>query len=308
MTLYHFLKKVLPGKHSTGVSELIRDGFVEINGKVLDDRKRLREGDFISIDVQAMQQAKKRRTADELDVLYRDEAMLCVAKPAGISVIPDRRQVGKTVVQICRDMMSKENLLPKPVHRLDKWTSGVLMLALEKRFVEPLGRLFSDRKVKKSYIAFVRGRPNPSSGVIEAPIGPDSNRMTRMEVGGSKAKPAITRYKTELAWQGFTSLMVMPETGRTHQIRVHLAHIGNPVLCDSLYGGGDTFFLSEIKLDYKLRKGKKEKPILSRQALHAFRLEFQSPASNKQVVVEAPLPKELDVLEKKLIRYSDPAR
>jgi RluA family pseudouridine synthase len=306
MTLYHFLKKVLPRNRSGGITGLIQDGCVEVNGVIRGADDSLRSGDFVSVDAQALEVASKQVKIQRLEILYQDDAVVCVDKPAGLSVIPDRRQEGKTAVQICREMFAKEKLHPRPVHRLDKWTSGVLVLALKKEYVQPLGDLFAERKVQKTYLAFVRGRPDPASDVIDAPIGPDAKRMTRMLVGANKCKPAVTRYAMLQHWDGASFLEVKPETGRTHQIRVHLAHIGHPVLCDSLYGGGDAVYLSEFKLDYKLGKDRKERPLLSRQALHAHMITFPSPATGREVTMKKELPKDLEVLRKKLDQYAEP--
>ena len=306
MTLYHFLKKVMPHNRSAGIIALIKDGCVQVNGKSRGANDSLRNGDFVSVGMEALEIASKQRKVDHLEVLYRDEALVCVNKPAGLSVIPDRRQEGKTAVQICREMFEADNLHPRPVHRLDKWTSGVLVLALKKEYVAPLGDLFAKRKLEKTYLAFVRGRPDPVSGTIDAPIGPDSKRMIRMLVNARKAKPAITRYSIIEYWEGTSLLEVHPETGRTHQIRVHLSHIDHPVLCDSLYGGGDTIYLSDFKLDYKLGKNRKERPLLSRHALHAHSITFPSPATGQEITVKSGLPKDLEVLRKKLGQYAPP--
>jgi RluA family pseudouridine synthase len=307
ITLYHFLRRVLPKSHSVDLTKIIEDGAVQVNDSASEPEARLKKGDYVTVIERAMRDAKVKPKFEALDVLFRDEAVICVLKPAGMSVIPDRRQVGKTAVQVCRQMLEGEKDHPRPVHRLDKWTSGVLVMALKKKYVEPMGKLFAERKVDKTYLAFVRGRPMESEGVIDEAIGPNARRMTRIIVGGKLAKPARTRYRTLCEWQGFSLLEVKIETGRTHQIRVHLSHIGHPILCDSLYGGGDALYLSELKLDYKLGRGKREKPLLSRQALHAGRIRFESPATGKAVEVEAPLPHDLEVVRKKLDRYAEPS-
>ena len=121
------------------------------------------------------------------------------------------------------------------------------------------------------------------------------------------SKPAISRYRILKAWQGFALVEVRPETGRTHQIRVHLSHINHPILCDSLYGGGDAFYLSEFKLDYRLGRGKKEQALLSRQALHAAEISFPSLNTGQAIRVKAPLPHDLAVVQKKLEQYGEQA-
>jgi len=307
MTVFHFLRKVLPRNRSDSVVELIKQGFVERNGAIPDGNDKVRLGDYLSVNASALMGMTKKPKTDSLELLYRDETVICVDKPAGLSVNPDGRQKGPTAVQYVRNMFEKDGLHPKPIHRLDKWTSGVLLLATEKKHVKSLGDLFSAHKIKKTYLAFVRGRPDPAEGVVDIPIGPNSKRMTRIIVNAKQAKPAVTHYRTIGLWQGFSLVEIHLETGRTHQIRVHMSHIGHPVVCDSLYGGGDVIFLSELKVNYKPSKDKKEKPLLSRQGLHASRLEFESPESGKHIAVEAPFPHDFALFKNKLDQYGDPA-
>lgn len=306
MTVFHFLRKALPRSMSRDIVGLIDDGLVSKNGKPAVFEAVVRSGDFVTVDTTALLQRETKSDAPrELEILYRDEAVLCVDKPAGVPVIPDRRHRTETAVEICRRMLGDGPYSPKPVHRIDKFTSGVLMLALKKEFVQPLGELFAERRVSKVYLAFVRGVVRTGENVIDAPIGPDARRASRMVVyPPKKGKTAVTRIETLQSWRDYSLVAAMPETGRTHQIRVHLSHIKHPILCDSLYGGGDVFHLSTIKPDYHVGRGKRERPLLKRQALHAAELKFESPDTGRLVHVKAPLPDDLDILRKKLDKFS----
>jgi 23S rRNA pseudouridine955/2504/2580 synthase/23S rRNA pseudouridine1911/1915/1917 synthase len=304
MSLFHFMRRTLPRSMSRDVLELIVEGHTLVNGEPGDLQQTLRTGDFVQVDIESRRGHREKKSSDALPVLYRDGALICIDKPAGIPVIPDRRPKGPTAVEICRAMLEPEGLYPRPVHRLDKYTSGVLMLALEKEHVKPLGELFEERRVKKTYLAFVRGVPRPGEGVIDAPIGTDSRKASRMVVDRARGKEAVSRYRTLTAWRGYALVEVRPETGRTHQVRVHMAHIKNPILCDALYGGGEAFHLSTIKPDYRIGRGKRERPVIKRLALHAAALAFTSPDAGQEVVVESPLPKDLEILEQKLEKFA----
>jgi 23S rRNA pseudouridine955/2504/2580 synthase/23S rRNA pseudouridine1911/1915/1917 synthase len=316
MSLFHFLRRTLPRSMGRDVLGLIVDGRVMVNGEAGDVQMPLRTGDFIEVDLDAIENGPRGKGAGKkgagekgnatLDILYRDDALICVDKPAGIPVIPDRRPKGPTAVEICRAMLAPEGLRPRPVHRLDKYTSGVLMLALTKKATQPLGELFEERRVSKVYLAVVRGVPFPREGVVDAPIGPDRRKVSRMVVDPAGGKTAVSRYRTLNAWRGYALVEVRPETGRTHQIRVHLAHIKNPILCDPLYGGGEAFHLSTIKPDYRIGRGKRERPIIKRLALHAAELAFTSPATGREVVVRSPMPQDLEILRQKIDKFAGP--
>jgi len=286
------------------VLAMIVDGHVAVNGEGGGVHQPLRNGDYIEVDMAGCKPSAEKSDPEGLDILYRDEGTLCVFKPAGIPVIPDRRPKGSTAVELCRKMLAPEGLRPKPVHRLDKHTSGVLMLALTKEYVHPLGELFAQRQVEKIYLAFVRGTPRPAEGEIDLAIGTDRKKATRMVIDRARGKPALSLFKTLKTWNGYSLVEVRPKTGRTHQVRVHLAHIKHPILCDALYGGGDAFHLSTIKPDYRIGRGRRERPILNRQALHAAELRFRSPATGKDVVVKAPLPEDLVILQGKLEKFA----
>jgi 23S rRNA-/tRNA-specific pseudouridylate synthase len=178
------------------------------------------------------------------------------------------------------------------------------MLALRKEFVQALGELFSERRIRKTYEAVVRGIPYPAEGSIDAPIGPDRRKASRMIVDTVKGKPARSDYRTITAWEGYSLVEVRPLTGRTHQVRVHMAHIKNPILCDALYGGGDAFHLSTVKPDFRIGRGRRERPLLNRQALHAREIEFVSPATGETVVVKSPVPRDLSILRQKLEKFA----
>jgi 23S rRNA pseudouridine1911/1915/1917 synthase len=210
----------------------------------------------------------------DLAVLHRDEHLLVVDKPAGLLVHPVPGYRGPTLVQGLLEEVGGEGIRPGIVHRLDRDTSGLLVVARDDRTLARLQSALRRRKIHRSYVALVRGRPPSRRGTIEAPIGRDRRDPTRVSLDSDVARPAVTHFAIAEALSGRTLLDVELETGRTHQIRVHLAAVGHPVVGDPVYGHG-----RELGLD--------------RQFLHAARLRFTHPWSEQEVDVRSPLPADL---------------
>jgi 23S rRNA pseudouridine1911/1915/1917 synthase len=193
---------------------------------------------------------------------------------------------------------------PGIVHRLDKDTSGLLLVAKNDRAHRWLQEQFRNRKVEKVYLALVDGHPPTPRGRIEAPVGRDPLHRQRMAVlPPAKGREAVTEYRVVERFMHHALLEVHPVTGRTHQIRVHLAHRGWPVVGDKLYGG-EPFFLSRVKPDYRFKPGETERPLLARLGLHAEQLTLVHPVSGQPVVIEAPWPRDLQAAVKQLRRYA----
>ena len=212
--------------------------------------------------------------AMDLPVLYRDDHLLVVDKPAGLLVHPVPGYSGPTLVHGLLHEIGGEGLRPGIVHRLDRDTSGLLVVARDDRTLARLQSLLRRRRIHRSYSALVRGRPASRRGTIEAPIGRDRRDPTRISLDSDVAKPAVTHFTIAELCEGRTLLDVELETGRTHQIRVHLAAIGCPVVGDRVYGHGP-----ELGLE--------------RQFLHAARLRFPHPWTGEEIDVASPLPPDL---------------
>ncbi|MFN8288319.1 MAG: RluA family pseudouridine synthase [Chitinophagales bacterium] len=234
-----------------------------------------------------------------IEILYADEDMLVVNKPSGIPVIPERFNTEKN--------NSLQNLLEKEfgklfiVHRIDRGTSGALCFARNEAAHRNLSMQFQEHTVKKYYLAIVTGRLKESSGTIDAPIGESNSRKGSMVIS-KQGKAALSHYELVEDFKHASVVRVQIETGRTHQVRVHLAYIGNPLLVDELYGSTPAFYFSSIKRGYK-QTDEEERPTIARLTLHASELSLQHPVSNEKKTFTAPLPKDLETVLKLLRKY-----
>ncbi|UCD29289.1 MAG: RluA family pseudouridine synthase [Planctomycetota bacterium] len=228
--------------------------------------------------------------ANPVEILLDDDALLAVNKPAGILTVPGR-QGGGTLPEAIAQHVGIEQPL-RLVHRLDRETSGVLVLAKTLTAQRELTRQFQQRQVRKEYLAIVRGYTDADSGTVDAALAPHPRETNRMVVNEKKGRPAQTEWLIERRYNGIILLRCFPLTGRQHQIRVHLAHLGLPLLVDSLYAKSKAFFLSHIKPDYRPSAKHQERPLIARLTLHAAAISFTHPISCQQVRIEAPPPKD----------------
>lgn len=250
----------------------------------------------------------------DLSVLYEDDDLLVVDKPAGLLAIPDRWDPSKpTIVKLARAHVQASRMDPGPatpetariwvVHRLDRETSGILILAKSARAHAGLSRQFEHGTVKKAYLALVTGQDIRGEGVIRLPIGPHPDRPGMMAIRRRQGKSALTRYAILERFRGYTLLGVRPQTGRSHQIRVHLQAVGHPLAIDRLYGSGEALLLSALKRSYRAKAGTEERPLMTRLTLHALTLEVQHPTHGQRIQWEAPIPKDFAAVLRNLRRY-----
>jgi len=230
-----------------------------------------------------------------IPVIYSDDSILIVDKPAGFLSIPDRWDPDAPVVV---SALGKEWGRILVVHRIDKDTSGVLVFARNVESQRALSTAFESREVSKVYRAIVRGVPDWDETSCDLPLLVDGDRLHRTIIEGRRGKSAFTsfrvisRFASGGVFPGAALIEAKPETGRTHQIRVHLAALGYPCLCDPLYGDGRPLLLSKLKKKWK-GDPFDERPLVSRAALHALSVEFQHPVSGEMLRFEAPLPKDM---------------
>ena len=253
-------------------------------------------------------------TAELLTLLFEDADLVAVAKPAGLATIPGRGEADSVLERLGRqlDLPSSGSADPRVrvVHRLDKDTSGVLLFARNVAAQRALSEQFQNNRVEKEYLALVARRPADDSGEIDAPLAPHPSSPRHMAVS-KHGRPARTLWRVEQRFRHMALLRVFPKTGKTHQIRVHLAHVGLPLAIDPLYNpprergtGGATsgIFLSQFKRDYRPTRGEHERPLIARLTLHAEKLSFTHP-NGKGVSVVCPVPKDLRAVIAQLAKY-----
>jgi 23S rRNA pseudouridine1911/1915/1917 synthase len=250
----------------------------------------------------------------ELKILHEDNDLLVIDKPSGLLVIPDRWDASKpTVVKLARTHLQMRadatgHSAAEPpriwvVHRLDRDTSGVLILAKSDRAHSALSRQFELGQVRKAYLALVTGQGIQDEGSIRLPIGSHPQRPGMMAISRRQGKSALTRYAVLERFRGYTLLDVRPQSGRSHQIRLHLQAIGHPLAIDPFYGSEEPLLLSALKPSYRPKAGAAEHPLMGRLTLHAHALGLTHPTHGGTCEWVAPLPKDFAAVLRNLRRY-----
>lgn len=228
----------------------------------------------------------------KLDLIYEDEQYVFVNKPSGLLSIPDRHHA--EFPSVSGELKKRYEQL-FTVHRLDRDTSGCICFAKDEDTHRYTSQLFEKREVQKFYTGIVHGTPSERSGHIEQAIMEHPTIKGKMVVS-RQGKASLTDYEVLESFGLFSYLQYQLHTGRTHQIRVHSAFMGHPIVCDELYGNGEPVFISSFKKKFNQSKNElEENPIMKRLALHAFRLTFQS-AEGKEINVSAPLPRDMNAM------------
>ena len=262
----------------SAVVKLIEDGSVTVNGAVPSKNLRLRAGDRILVTLSEPVLPEARPQNIPLDIVYEDDDLLVVNKPRGMVVHPAAGNPEGTLVNAllyhCSGSLSGINgvLRPGIVHRIDKDTSGLLIVAKNDRSHRLLAEQIKEHSFTRKYQAVVTGVIKEESGTVNAPIGRHQTDRKKMTVTLKNSREAVTHYRVLQRYKGYTHIELTLETGRTHQIRVHMAHIGHPVAGDPVYGG------------------KKYLASLGGQCLHAFYISFVHPVTQQTLTFSAPLP------------------
>lgn len=274
-----FIARRCPELSRSHARRLIDEGLVSVNGRKVKPSERVAAGLSVSVTIPPPETITLVPEAIPLTIIYQDGDIIVLDKPAGLTVHPASGHPSGTLVNAllaaCPDLRGIAGTLrPGIVHRLDKDTSGLMVVAKNDRAQRALQRQLKDRDVRKTYLALVRGVPAPREGTIAAPIGRHPKNRKKMAVVAD-GREATTRYRVreEIAGGQYSLLEVEPVTGRTHQIRVHLAAVGHPVVGDATYG--------------------RPSAAVGRQFLHAHKLAFAMPLGGRTVEFESPLPADL---------------
>ncbi|MBI1850696.1 MAG: RluA family pseudouridine synthase [Planctomycetes bacterium] len=289
MRLDLFLRDKLPWRSRSALQRMIREDRVLVNGVPGKPGSRVRGGDLLRLLVPQPQPGDIRHAEIPLRILFEDEWIVALDKQPGILAHPVGKTLYNTLINALHHRYRRvddpaNDVVPHLAHRLDRDTSGVLLVTKDVRIFRAIAEQFETKQVRKEYLAIVHGAPERDEGTIDLPLGRsglDGRERLKTLVRADGA-PSRTDYRVEERFAGFSLVRALPQTGRTHQIRVHLMAIGHAILCDALYG---------TEREWRVRDG--APPILARQALHAERLQFVHPVTGTPMEIRAPLPEDL---------------
>lgn len=304
--LDHYLSRVFPN-HSRGqFQRAIEQNGVLVNGLPAKPAKRLRVNDRVTVQLPEEPDSSIVPEDIPLDIIFEDDVIAVVNKQANLVTHPGKSNFTGTLAAAVQHHFDKLSdvagqLRPGIVHRLDRDTTGCIVIAKNNQVHHQLTRQFEQRTVKKEYRAIAKGVLDRDADYVRTHLKVHPKVREKMVVcpPDDKSREAVTMFHVLQRFRGFTYVQLLPETGRTHQLRVHLQHLKTPIIADRLYAGHDRVFESDLA---ETERSEEEIPLISRQALHAFRLTLRHPVTDAIMEFEAPLPEDfqqtLDALEK----------
>jgi len=294
--LDHYLSRLYPNYSRALFQRAIAEGAVLLNNLPVKASRRLRINDRLTVQLPKQPDSRLEPENIPLHVLFEDEHLAVLNKPADMVTHPGKATFKGTLAAALQHHFDKLSdvagqLRPGIVHRLDRDTTGVIVVAKDNQIHHRLSRQFERREVQKEYRAIVRGEVEQDTGLIHTWMKVHPRMHERMIVcePDEKAREAVTSYNVLERFRGFSHVQLLPKTGRTHQLRLHMRHIRHPIVADKLYGGSTQLLLSEVHPEGK----GSETPLIARQALHAYRLAFRHPVTEEPLQFEAPLPNDL---------------
>ena len=285
------------------IQEIIKGGGVKVDGKTVKPSFKLSPGDKIELTLPELPSKEILAQDIPLNIIYEDDDIIVLNKQPDMIVHPARGNMYGTLVNALAFYSDKLSsglgeFRPGIVHRLDRDTTGVMVITKNDTAQWKIAKQFEQRKTKKSYLAIVHGVPELTADRINAPLGVHPRIREKYAIRPEIGKEAITFYEVVESFRGFSLLKLTPKTGRTHQIRVHLSYIKHPIVGDDMYGG-------KLVYPWQLAQGEPtvQEPIINRVALHAWTLEFKHPTTKESVKFEAPLPEDMQKLLEMLRKY-----
>jgi len=288
-----YLHGRFPRLSRTAIQRLIKQGAITVNGVATKASYEMSGGDVVELVIPPPEPREVVPEEIPLDIVYEDEHLLALNKPAGIICHPAR---GDQTGTLANGLVFYANQLshgedpfrPGIVHRLDKNTTGIMLVAKTDEAHWRLSLQFERRTIQKTYLALVHGNPQLDGDTIDAPIGvhPVVREKFAVMIRENKidvARAAVTYYEVAERYRGYSLVKLFPKTGRTHQLRVHMSHIGHPIIGDMMYGG-------RVISEFDLTGTGSVEPIFAHQALHAWRIQFRHPILEKRMELEAPFP------------------
>ena len=298
----HYLARLFPNYSRALFRRAIDEQAVLVNGLAIKPSRRLRVNDRIDVRLPRQPDSSLQPEDIPIDILFEDESIAVVNKPADMVTHPGKANFTGTLaaaVQHHFDQLSDVagQLRPGIVHRLDRDTTGVIVIAKDNQVHNRLTRQFEQRVVKKEYRAIVQGVLDRDNDLIRTHVKVHPKVREKMIICGpeEKAREAVTRYEVLERFHGFTYVRLLPETGRTHQLRIHMLHLRHPIVADKLYSNRDRLLLEELR-DESTGQAEESICLIHRQALHAYRLTLRHPVTDRIMELEAPIPEDMQSL------------
>lgn len=293
-----YLASRLPDYSRTFIQKLVKGGDVLVNGHTVKSSYDIQRGDLISVRVPVLEESKIVPEDIPIDIVYEDDYLMLINKPYDMVVHPAGGHPSGTLVNAlafhCQNLSQVNGPLKAGiVHRLDRDTSGIMLTIKSDAVHSHIAMQFEKRYVKKEYLAVVEGEMMLDSDEISLPIARHKIDTQKMAVRHDIGKEAVSIYEVVERFRGYTLVKVMPKTGRTHQIRVHMRAIGHPVVADFMYSSQESCYLSDL---LQKEREPEEVPIIERQALHAHRIEFFHPIQNRKMEFQVDMPEDISAL------------
>jgi 23S rRNA pseudouridine1911/1915/1917 synthase len=303
-------RRLFPDYSRSYLTSLLEAGKIRVNGEWVRKSYRVAKGETIHLTFPDRVDETPQAEDLPLRILFADDHIILIDKPEGLVIHPGTGTKSGTLVNALLfhyPEIARVGIVYRPgiVHRLDRYTSGVLVVARSNLARYHLVEEFKNRKVQKEYHALVVGEIPYDSDYVDLPICRDQRNPEKMRADRRDGKPASTFYEVIERFNGFTYVRVIPHTGRTHQIRVHLAHLGFPIVADGLYGRGKGQKFWNLIEEMKARGA--SVPLISRHALHARKLSFHHPITREEVSFSSPLPRDMEQLIEWLRKEREPA-